>query len=227
MSRIGGAGARLVACPAGRRSSALRRRRSPGAAPPRPAPRRRGERRFVQRAQRADRDDGDRGGDTDAEQRPRQAVRPTLLAIFGCARRRAGQRRRHALPQHRWMRVEQLAAQRGADQRVAHRTSARVGSRSKRLHEQRALVGRKLVVDEGGDLVVDLVCHGSASGLVIGVTTTAQVPCRSLRERERCASARCRRGTPWSARSLRSSYLRSHEAGWRFAALRAEHGWRD
>ena len=52
----------------------------------------------------------------DAEQRPRQALRPPLLARLRLARRSAGQRSRHALPQHRWMRIEQLAAQRGADQ---------------------------------------------------------------------------------------------------------------
>src|SRR5262245_65132767 len=57
------------------------------------------------------------------------------------------------------MRLEQLAAKRRADQRVAHRARARFAVTLEAPYEQRALVGRKLVIDEGGDLVVDLVCH--------------------------------------------------------------------
>src|SRR6185503_10574876 len=96
---------------------------------------------------------------TEAEQWPRPAVLPLLASSRRDRCRIARQCRGDALPQHGWMRLEQLAAKRRADQRVAHRASPCFGVALEASHEERTLVGRQLVVDESGDLIVDLVCH--------------------------------------------------------------------
>src|SRR5687767_10718720 len=63
------------------------------------------------------------------------------------------------------MRLEQFAAQGCADERVAHRPGARFRVALEAPHEERTLVGRELVVDESGDLIVDLFGHGRRAPL--------------------------------------------------------------
>src|SRR5690606_13899479 len=115
--------------------------------------------------------------------------------------RRPGYRGRDAPTQVDGTRIE-LSAQRRADQGITHRLGTRLGIAFEASDEQGALFGRELVVDESRNLIVDLFCHGKA--LLMNATTTVKWLCRSPRVHGRCASARSRRDTPWSARSPRS-----------------------
>ena len=117
-----------------------------------------------------------RRGDAEAEQRPRAQRSASAARAFGVARQRSARRarRRRAGADTDGMRAR--AARRAARRRSAcsaSRERARPG-RARSAATSNALSSvRKLVVDEGGDLIVDLFCHWAAALSVLVVCVTS------------------------------------------------------